>query len=345
MLKIFSDTKIYVHCPAGVVTGGAELLHQLVGFLRDNNRDAYIVYFGPQPYVVPEDYRKYNIHITDTVENKNHNIEIFFEGIFNFVTRYSETQKFLWWISVENFYIFAYDYISLPDLFRWSIRMGLKRTKERICMFLHGHHPYQGILKIKDLVRMGIPCGYQAEYIQNHLHKLGFSEIVPLKDYINTEHCIHYTTLGRENIVIYNPKKGFEFTQKLITATPGIHWIPLQNMSRKELIGTIRRAKLYVDFGFHPGKDRLPRECAMNGCCIITGKRGTASYFEDVSIPEKYKFDEKTAKIEDITSTIKWTLDNYEKAIDDFAYYRNIIRQEKSEFEQQIRNIFNLYNY
>lgn len=345
MLNIYSDTKIYVHCPAGVVTGGAELLHQLVSFLRDNNRNALIVYFGSQPHVIPDDYKKYNILTADVVENNNHNVEIFFEGIFDFVARFPETQKFLWWISVENFYLFAYRYLSLPDLFRWDIKMGLKRTKERVNMLLHGHHPYRGILKVKDLVNMGIPCGFQAEFIQDHLHKLGFSEIVPLKDYINTEHCIDFTTKGREEIVIYNPKKGFEFTKRLIDATPEIHWLPLQDMSRNELISTIRRAKLYVDFGSHPGKDRLPRECAMNGCCIITGKRGTASYFEDVSIPEKYKFDEKTAKIEDITSTIKWTLDNYEKAIEDFAYYRNIIKQEKAEFEQQIRNLFNLYNY
>ena len=344
MLNIYSDTKIYVHCPAGVVTGGAELLHQLVSFLRDNNRNAYIVYFGNQPHNLPDDYRKYNIVTTEMIEDNNHNIEVFFEGIFNVVTRYSNTQKFLWWISVENFYIFAYDYLSLSDLFHWNIRMGLKRSIERLFMLLHGHHPCQGILKVKDLIKKEIPCGYQAEFIQDYLHKLGFSEIVPLKDYINIEHCIDFTPEGREDIVVYNPKKGFEFTQKLINSTPEIQWVPLQNMSRKELIATIRRAKLYVDFGFHPGKDRLPRECAMNGCCIITGKRGTASYFEDVPIPGKYKFNENQAKIEDIVSTIKWALHNYDNAINDFAYYRNIIRQEKAEFEQQIRNIFNLYN-
>ena len=343
MLNIYSDKKIDVHCPGGVVTGGAELLHQLVSFLRDNERNAFIVYFGNHTQHVPDDYKKYNILTTETVEDNNHNIEIFFEGIFNFVTRHSNTQKFLWWISVENFYLFAYDYLSLPDLFRWSFRLGLKRTKERLNILLHGHHPYRNILRIKDLIKMEIPCGFQAEYIQDHIHKLGFSEVVPLKDYINIEHFTEYDTIGRDDIVIYNPKKGLEFTQKIINATPEINWLPLQNMTRKELITTIRHAKLYVDFGSHPGKDRLPRECAMNGCCIITGMRGTASYFEDVSIPSKYKFNENKTKIKDIISTIKWTLNHYNEAINDFAYYRNIIRGEKDEFEHQIRNIFNLY--
>ena len=343
MLKIYTDTKIYIHCPAGIVTGGAELLHQLVSFLRSNNREAYIVYFGDSPHIIPSDYSTYNLKIANCVENNSHNIEIFYEGIFNVVTRYSYTQKFLWWLSVENFYLSAYNYLSIRDLIRWDTKMGMRRLKERILMLMHGHHPYRNILKIKDLVRLNIPCGYQAEFIQNHLYKLGFSEIMPLKDYINIEHCKTFTTENRENIVIYNPKKGIEFTKKLIQKTPDIKWVPLHNMTRKKLIETINRAKLYVDFGSHPGKDRLPRECAMNGCCIITGKRGTASFYEDVPLPDTYKFNEKTTNITDIITTIRWVLKNYATVINDFAYYRNIIRQEKPEFEQQIRNIFKIY--
>ena len=74
-----------------------------------------------------------------------------------------------------------------------------------------------------------------------------------------------------------------------------INWVPLQNMTRSELVNVMRVAKVFVDFGYHPGKDRLPRECAANGCCVITGMRGSANYFEDVPIPSKYKFDEKHA--------------------------------------------------
>jgi len=43
--------------------------------------------------------------------------------------------------------------------------------------------------------------------------------------------------------------------------------------------------KLYVDFGKHPGKDRMPREAAVHGCCIITGRRGAAGNPFDIPIP------------------------------------------------------------
>ena len=59
-----------------------------------------------------------------------------------------------------------------------------------------------------------------------------------------------------------------------------------------------------------------------------------------VCLTEKYKFDERIAKLEDIISTIRWTLQNYETAIDDFQYYRASIAYEKEEFESQIRKLF-----
>lgn len=56
------------------------------------------------------------------------------------------------------------------------------------------------------------------------------------------------------------------------------------------------KSKVYIDFGNHPGKDRIPREAAISGCIVITGKRGAAAFAEDVCIPETYKFDESCAK-------------------------------------------------
>lgn len=329
-----------MHCPAGIVTGGAELLHQLVSFLRDNGREAYIVYFGGTKHEVPSDYDKYNIALAEIIEDNEHNIEILYEGIFDMIHQYKHIQKFLWWISVDNFYICAKDYLSLPDLYRWDKAMWWRKVKDRIKLLLHGHHPYRNILTIKEMVDMDAMCGYQAEYIQHYLQDCGFKELAALKDYINLDHCKKFSKKGRENIIVYNPKKGLKYTKKLISASSDLTWIPLQNMSRSELIDTIRKAKVYVDFGYHPGKDRLPRECAMNGCCVMTGMRGSAGFFEDVAIPSKYKFNEATANIDDIISTIRYMLEHYEDVVEEYTYYRNNILQEKEEFEQQIRNLF-----
>ena len=35
--------------------------------------------------------------------------------------------------------------------------------------------------------------------------------------------------------------------------------------------------QVYIDFGHHPGQDRLPREAVQCGCVVITGTRGSGN--------------------------------------------------------------------
>jgi len=141
-------------------------------------------------------------------------------------------------------------------------------------------------------------------------------------------------------VVLYNPKKGFEFTKKLIERAKHIDFLPLENMSREQLVNVFNRSKLYIDFGYHPGKDRLPREVALNGCCVITGMRGSARFFEDVPLANVFKFDEKAAGVDSIIARIDDVLANYEKIIPKYDFYRTQILSEKEIFEEQVRRIF-----
>lgn len=342
MIKVYSNTKVFVHCPAGAVTGGAELLHQLVDVLRRNSIDAYIVYYGEKEHVVPSEYHCYDINVSETVEDKEENIEVIYEGVFNFIRNNKKIQKFLWWLSVDNFYYCSAYYLSLCNLFAWDKKMWAYEVLRRgyDLLFRGGKRSYFNTLSLKDLRESGAMNGYQSEYAQNFLQNNGFGEMVSLKDFINTDHIVPFSTQGREDIVLYNPKKGMEFTKKLIDKAPDLKWVAVQNMTRAQLVELMRKAKVYVDFGYHPGKDRLPRECAMNGCCIITGKRGSAAFFEDVAIPDKYKFDEKKASLSSIIDRVRNTLADYETAIGDFDFYRAAISREKQEFEEDAENLF-----
>jgi len=341
MIHVNQFSKIYVHCPAGIVSGGAELLHQLVSYLRDNNRDAYIVYYGNFKHEIPTDYNKYNIACTDKIEDIDNNIEVIFEACFNKIFLNKNTQKILWWLSVDNFYRCSYSYLTINNIMRWSVKDGIKILCKKIYyLLIKRKNLFKNTLSLKKLSKLNFINAYQSEYAQNYLQNAGFKQTIALKDYINTEHCNSSSIENKENIVLYNPKKGLKYTQKLIKLSPHLNWIPIENMSRKEVIELMKRAKVYVDFGFHPGKDRLPRECAMNGCCIITGRKGSANFYEDVPIKNKYKFNEKKSSKKDIIKLIEWILNNYKTALKDFDFYRHSISLEKKEFENQISNIF-----
>ncbi len=346
MLRITQETKVYVHCPANVVTGGAELLHQLVSILNNNNVDAYVVYFGDKNAKIPTDYDCYNIKVAPKVIDFKANIEVIYEGRFDLIRVNKNTQKLLWWLSVDHFYICSIPFLSPIDIFKYNKKLALKALVIQIIAFVSkGDKALFFPLKVSELKNLEAINGYQSEYAQNFLQNNGFKEIMALKDYINPEH-IYDTTLKekKKNIILYNPKKGFEFTSKIIAAAPQFEWIPLKGMSRKELITKLKEAKIYIDFGYHPGKDRLPRECAMNGCCIITGYRGSAGFFEDVMLSSKYKFKDKKEEIPRIISLIEWIFNNYNDAIEDFDVYRKCIRDEKIEFETEVAKIFGYYN-
>ena len=100
----------------------------------------------------------------------------------------------------------------------------------------------------------------------------------------------------------------------------------------------MRSSKLYIDFGNHPGKDRMPREAAICGCCIITGKRGAAANDVDIKIPSQYKISDSDISL--IADRIKYVLKNYEDLTSDFDSYRDKIRHEEAVFDAEIKRIF-----
>jgi hypothetical protein len=172
-----------------------------------------------------------------------------------------------------------------------------------------------------------------------HLKTKGIKDVAYLSDYLNKEFLeIETDENKKENIVAYNPTKGFKFTRRLIKIAPDFRFIPIQNMTREEVIGLLKRAKVYIDFGNHPGKDRIPREAAMLNCCIITNRRGSANFFEDVSILDDYKFDEADPEI--VINKIKDCFENFKERTKDFADYRKIINTEPSRFISDIKKIF-----
>lgn len=183
----------------------------------------------------------------------------------------------------------------------------------------------------------------QSHYALNHLvnKEINKENIFYLSDYLNINFIKAEAKLSnKDNIVVYNPKKGFNFTKKIINYAKDVNFIPIVNMTRHEVIETLQRAKVYIDFGNHPGKDRIPREAAILGCCVITNKRGSAAFYDDVPIPEGYKFEDKDENIPLIINKIKDCFEYFEERYKDFDYYRILIKQEPQNFIEDLKRLY-----
>jgi hypothetical protein len=182
---------------------------------------------------------------------------------------------------------------------------------------------------------------HQSEYARQFLDLLSFENIFPLSDYIsNAIFSSIDQNFPREKFIAYNPKKGFEFTKKIIQTFPSIRFVPLINMTKDQVCQTLKQASLYIDFGDHPGKDRIPREAALLGCCVITSRNGSAGNEKDVGIPDEFKFVKSENNLQAIGEAMSTCLSNYTVQTVKFEDYRSRIFKEKDIFSEEIKSVF-----
>lgn len=340
---------IYIASPAGLATGGPELLHQLCNTLNKNGFNAFMYYTnalkGENP--VPEPYICYHNKYVTELEDSEHNIVVIPETMFDLYCHLKKCHKFFWWLSVDFFWSSV-----TPNYLRRGRKIIAiieeKIGKNSISSFIDFKLKkiQQNIIENKiDILRKDTSTFHitQSKYAEKYCVKIGvdMKKIMYLSDYLNQDFLNNVDISNKkENIVLYNPKKGWEFTKKIIDKAEDITWVPLIGLTRNQMIDYLKRAKVYIDFGNHPGKDRIPREACVCRCIVITGRRGSANYYDDVPINENYKFEDTEDNIDEIINCIKDSFENYDEKIQDFDLYRKYIYAEKEKFEVDVMKVF-----
>lgn len=331
--------KIYVACPAYFRTGGTELLHQLVSDLNKHFRiPAYIFYFDYNwKFEVPPTPSAFNKYVTDEwvdeIEDDQNNILIVPEVSTRLLRKYKQISRGLWWLSVDNF--FKANKLPLTDpssLFRLKYKLkkirGARITEFEKLYFREFRVDFHLV---------------QSEYAKRFVKSLHFDRVFFLSDYLNDDFLkkhknIDYSSKG--NIVVYNPLKGHEFTKQLMNIPSEIiHWLPIKKMTADQVADLLSQAKVYVDFGNHPGKDRIPREAAICGCCVVTGLKGSANNPIDIAIPDEYKVDENRVSHEDIVRKIESIVLNFENHKENFNHYRELIKSSRATFLTDLEKV------
>jgi len=316
MIEVFKETVIYIVCPAYDATGGTELLHQLCFKLRHRGYPAKMFYYNVRNlHPVNERFKQYEVEFVESVVDDPSSVLIVPEVYTDFLFQFTKIRKVIWWLSVDNYF----------------------KSRKRFLKIFPSKYENIQLLQKDAGVNYNL---VQSEYARNFLKQKGIHSMF-LSDYLNKTYLNEARGINFENrsdVVLYNPKKGIEFTKKLISLAPDIHWVPLVNLTVEQVAQLLRTSKIYIDFGHHPGKDRFPREAAIMGCIVITGTRGAAAFSEDLPIPEKYKFSEKSPK--KIVEQIRESLKTYLQLTSDFTAYRNFIFTEENKFDAELLEVF-----
>ena len=321
-MKIYHDTKIFIMTMANIHTGGVELLHQLCSQLLQFGLETYLVYYelrAKDP--VDSAYRKYHLPYVEKFIDEKHNILIIPESRPNFLYFAKKCQRVLWWMSVDNF---------ISNTFKRMLASPLTEPFNKNFIFAK-----------KD---SDIDHWVQSEYARQFIKLNGIEDkkIYFVGDYLNQAFLSRFQTIdfsAKENWVAYNPRKGFQTTSFLMKILPDINWKPIQNMTAEQVQELLAKCKIYIDFGEHPGKDRIPREAALQGCVIITGKDGSAGNDIDINIPAEFKFDDRNLKTDAISKKFQDVFENFDTEFAKQADYRNVIQQERKKFTEDVAKV------
>ena len=354
-LDITKDTIFYIMAPTNVDTGGPHDLHQLGYELKNQGKKVYMYYFPEkQDDPIHENYKVYNIPFTKKIEDLKKNILIIPEinQTIMLSKEFKNIQKVLWWLSLDYFFISKF-IGNFPKILRSIIKIPYNLISlfhkitlysfgnlnlPRYLKFIYLNYPFKNVVRVDDISLNLAQSKYQ-HYILNLKNiKSKF-----LFDFIREEYFKASEKISlkkKENIVCYNPRKSSSFMNEIINSNPDIKFVPLINYKINELIEILSKSKIYIDFGFHPGVDHLPREAAILKNCIITNKEGSAYHQDAVPINKDYKFEEKRKNLITIRNKISHIFNNFESEINYFENYRNKLQDEKKIFEKQVIDLF-----
>ena len=305
-------------CPANFATGGTESIHQLVRELNKiDNVHARILYvhWDGKDIPQPREYFHYGCEYVVSLPKD-------FKGCVIFPEVYGN-----WAVNPEyDDCIVAMNWAGV-DVYDWNVP-----ENER------------GIyLQRKDMIHIA-----RSKYAVDYLTKKGLKNIevactvadVFFKDFEEIE---------RGNTVLYNGVQ-FKLTpfQKMVMTIAkedyNIQFAPLTRYTREQMINLFRRSKLYIDFGEFSGRERIPREAVLCGCCVLTSRLGCAGYYEDVAIQDEYKFN--ADEVWRAVDKIQYVLQNYNECKSDFDCYRESLKHDREVYPSQVKELVNeIFNH
>jgi hypothetical protein len=318
---------VVILCPEAV-TGGPEALHQLAHAINTLGGNARLAYFGQGSRVeygpttilcrhspnqaVAETYAAYHpIPLVEASLAEGTLIvvpEILPESLLTIQAR----NRAVWWLSVDN-----------------AISHNPKLNDPGYANTLIGN---SGLINF-----------YQSDYARRFVERHGGARnAFPIFDYINPEYIRSgqaESASDRRQVGLF-PQKGGVLASRFMSANPQLSFAAIQNMTREQVRQTLLTCSVYIDFGHHPGKDRVPREAAVSGAIVFLHERGAALHFQDHPLDRFYLFNEQDIDTGSLASRVEEAISDRERHYARQQVYRQQVRLGFEEFMLQVRQFF-----
>mmetsp|Transcript_5943 Transcript_5943/g.12604 ORF Transcript_5943/g.12604 Transcript_5943/m.12604 type:complete len:524 (-) Transcript_5943:616-2187(-) len=265
-------------------------------------------------------------------------------------------QSAIWWLSVNN------------NKGRFSPHQFINR--QDILHLVQSSYARDHVLT--KLTAVGSDANKNSEQQQQQQHVLTMTEFIP---YTSSEFALSSTPTttkptssgkgnngSKENLVVYNPAKGMHWTDEIIrracgkqakterdgsvSTGGGIRFCPIgkgpggrERLTGEEVVELLKTAKVYIDFGPHPGMDRLPREACLAGCVVITNREGAANFDTDVPLPSEFKFAQ--FDVDKICSLIKECCSKHDEYAEKLDKYKSWILAQRVQMKACVDGMVN----
>lgn len=339
--------KIYIICPYNQ-SGGPRSLHQLGNKLIDAGFNVFMYYGYRSENTLTNTplYSDCKAKIAKDIEDRKENILIVPESDTGWLNKYSKIKKVIWWLSLY-FYLendtwwiskFRTVFLGQPKIMSY---LRYAHTKLSSSNFAYVHPK-----ELKKIDYHLYNCEYVRDYLLDHnilVDKMGYlCGPIDIKK-IDKKNVM----MNKENFILYNPAKASPYILNKVLRYmkekyPYYELQPLHGISHENVLEYLKKAKVYLDLGYFPGPERMPREACMNYCNIITSTTGAAANNNDVPIPQNFKFDLKKKNVSKICELMVDMCDNYNEYVHYYNEYRNKTISQINNFDRDVNNFIKI---
>lgn len=361
-----------IYCPIGLNTGGPEALHQLCDAIRGFGYEAvllplwiqgepsreYLIYDAP--IISSEQLTSKDIVITPEIQTSIP------ADVYNKV----EGKVIIWWLSVDNCpFEFSknLEERTFPldnDIWRntninnlkkprfiSAVRSAIGKNMRLINSKFGLNIPrYRPIIEASTNVNLDftkMAAITQSTYAFNILNQYNAIQKMMVTDYINinfansTHMILKNSNKNNKKLISYNPSKGGYLVDNIKKHLPNIKFVPIEGMNRTQVKELLTQSDLYLDMGYFPGRDRLPRESILSGTPVFLAYRGAARHKGDFPLENKYLIDLQVENPISVSFRVNELLNNSSKNFNAQVSFLDFSLNNKNMFMAEVESFLN----